>query len=177
MQTLGAFLILLNVVTIVGPIAGMAIVYQNNLAELVFPPEVENIVSNITNTGRPIELPQFVNSTYNESSRTVSALFRFTNPFDLDLTINSMSVDVECTAHNFTLGHAALSNPVQLSAGETAIIIIVFTWTQVAENHFQTEHPGATSISVDLVNIVIDVSGISVEIPQRVSIPNIQIIQ
>ena len=50
MQILGLILILINVGAIVGPIAGVVVVYSNNLQEIVIPPEVQNIVGNTINT-------------------------------------------------------------------------------------------------------------------------------
>jgi hypothetical protein len=175
MQILGLVLILINVGTIAGPVAGVALIYQNNLIELVIPPQVQQIVTDTIDTGRSLHLPQYVNSTCDPSTGTVTATFSFTNPFDLNLTINSMSADVQCHTHSFPLGHVAIINPVQLSAGETATVTIVFTYTEAAENHFQTEHAGETSIGIDLVNSSLDISGISVEAPQLVTAPNVPI--
>jgi hypothetical protein len=49
MQALGLILILINVGAIVGPIAGVVLIYRNNLQDLVIPPEVQQIVGDTIN--------------------------------------------------------------------------------------------------------------------------------
>jgi hypothetical protein len=176
MQILGLILILINIGAIAGPVTAVAVVYRDNPIEMVVPPEVEQIVTNTLNTARPVELPQYISSTCDPSARTVSAIFSFTNPFNLDLRINSLSADIMCIDHRFALGSARLSNPVQLDEGATAMITIVFTWTQEAEEHFQTAHPEATSIDIEMVNLGIDVSGITVQVPESINL-NVPLVQ
>ena len=163
-------LFLVTVGAIAAPIAGVAIVYSYNLSELIISSEVKEIMSSIIYTDESLKLPQYVSSSYNLSSRTAQATFNFTSPFKVTLTINSVSADLECTDHNFALGHAALSEPVQLNKGKTENITIIFMWTEGAENHFLNEHANATGIDIDLVNMQIDIDGISIEIPEQVTI-------
>lgn len=176
MQILGLILVLINVGAIAVPVTAVAVMYWENPIEMIVPPEVEQIVTGMINTDQPVELPQYVSSTYDLSSRTVSAVFSFTNPFNLALRISSVSADVVCAAHTFTLGDASLSSPVQLDEGATAMITIVFTWTQEAEAHFEAEHAEATSVDVELVNLGLDVSGITVQVPESISL-NVPLVQ
>jgi hypothetical protein len=170
MHILGLILILINVGAIAVPVTAVAVMYMDNPVEMVVPPEVEQIVSKMTNPERAFEEPQYVSSTYDLSSRTVSALFSFTNPFNLDLRINSVFADVLCVGHAFRLGEAKLSNPVELGEGATAMITIVFEWTQEAEEHFDALHSGATSVDIELINMGIAVSGITVQVPESVNL-------
>jgi hypothetical protein len=186
MQALGLILILLNVGVIVGPIAGVVVVYHNNLLEMVVPPEVQQIVGNTINTitlsspdnrsnqGNPsnvnLELPQYVSASYDPIARTVTAVFNFTNPFNVTLAINSLSADVQCHAHGFLLGQAALSSPVEIASMQTADLTVVFTYSTAAEEHFQTEHAGQSTVNVDLKNITINISGITVETPETYNV-------
>jgi hypothetical protein len=176
MQILGLILVLINVGAIAAPVTAVAVIYSSNPVEMVIPPQVEQIVSSTLNTGESVEPPQYVSSTFDPSTRTITASFSFTNPFNLDLRIKSVSADVKCAAHDFTLGNASLSNPVQLDAGATAIINIIFTWTQEAEDHFNTMHSGETSVDIKMVNLGIDVSGITVQAPESIdlSVPLVQ---
>jgi hypothetical protein len=175
MQKIRLLLTLITLATIVGPIAGILLVYQNNLLGLVIPPEVNKIMNGTFVTGNPLEPPVFVDSQYNVTSQTVALTFRFTNPFNFDLTINSMSADIQCDAHNFPLGHATLNNPVNIRASETATITVLGTWTQDAINHFQTAHAGAQSIDVELVGLTINVNGINVQTNEHIKISNVPI--
>lgn len=170
MQTLGLILVLINIGAIAVPVTAVTVMNLDNPIEMIVPPKVEQIVTSLTSTGGSWEPPQYVSSTVDVSSQTVSAVFSFTNPFNLDLRINSISADVVCVAHTFALGDAELSSPVQLNRGTTAMITIVFTWTQQAEQHFMTEHAGATSVNVELVNLDLDVSGITVQVPESISL-------
>jgi hypothetical protein len=187
MQILGLILILINVGAIVGPIAGVVIVYRSNLQELVVPPEVQEIVdqtiksftsSNPNNpSGNPDEpsggnlaLPMYVSSSYDPVGRTVTAIFNFTNPFNFSISINEVSADVQCHAHSFMLGHAAMNNPVEVPPMQTADITVIFAWTEAAQEHFQTAHAGQTTINVDLLNITLNVSGIGIETPETYNV-------
>jgi hypothetical protein len=176
LHILGLILILVNIGSIAGPVAAVAVVHMNNPIEMIVPPEVEQLVTSAIGTSRPVELPQYVSSTYNVSTRTISATFSFTNTLNLDLRIKSVSADVVCIAHDFALGHARLSNPVQLDKDATAMITVIFTWTQEAEDHFQAMHSGATSLNIEMVNLGIDVSGITVQVPESItlSVPLVQ---
>lgn len=143
--------------------------YCDNPVEMIIPPDLEEIAT-VGTDAKAIELPKYVGSTYDAASRTVTAEFSFTNPFDSDLVLNSVSADVECSAHVIPLGHAELTNPLEVRAGTTATIVIVFTWTQTAENHFLTAHQNADSIDIVLVNLGLDVSGIDIETPENINL-------
>ena len=170
MQILGLILVLINVGAIGAPLAAVAVVYQNNLFEIVVPPEAEEIVSDMIESGSELKLPEYESYSYDPASRTASVTFKVTNPLSVDLTVNSIAADVKCSNHNFALGHAALSNPAQLAAEETVTMTVVFAWTQEAEEHFLTGHIGEPNIDISLVNLVFDVSGITVETPEAITL-------
>jgi len=178
--------LILTVITIainVLPIAGILLIYQNNLLGLIIPPEISTMINDPSTimvndtsiTEESLGNLTLVDSQYDATSRTVTATFQFTNPFKFDLTVDSMTADIQCDAHDFPMGHAIISNPVDVLAGETATIDVVGTWTQDAINHFLTAHAGAQSIDIELVGLVITVNGISVQTDERVKIPNFPI--
>ena len=168
MQLLGLVLILLNVGAIAAPIAGVVIIYSNDLSQIIIPSEVEKIVSNTIGSEDSIELPQYVSSSYDPSSRTAKVIFSFTNPYEFDLTLNAVSANIVCLDHDIALGMAALDNPVALEPDQTQEIVINFVWTLAAENHFIDLHNGELAVDVKLVDIELDVSGISIELPEEV---------
>jgi hypothetical protein len=168
--------LLLTLITIainVVPIVGILLVYQNNLLGLVIPPAINEIMNATSFTSNSVEPPSFVDSHYDIASRTVTLTFKFTNPFNFNVTIISMSADIQCDAHKFPLGTATLSNPVNIRASETATITVLGVWTQDATNHIQTAHAGAQSIDVELVGITVNVNGINVQMsePIKMEIP------
>ena len=175
MQLLGLLLLLLNVGSIAAPVAGVAIVHSNNITEIIMPPELETIIDETVNVASQFELPQFIEATWDEDSFTCEIAFSFTNTFDFDLTLNEVSANIKCTEHGVALGHAELSEMVHLVPEQTQIITIIFTWTEEAENHFLNEHSEDLSVDVTLTNLVLDVSGISIETPEHIvlSIPTI----
>jgi hypothetical protein len=170
LHVLGLILVLINVGAIAAPVTAVVVMHQNNLVEIIVPPEVEEIVTNTVSVGSSFSLPQLIDSKYNEADRTVVATFSFANPFDFELRVNSLSANVQCTGHCFILGSAGLKEAVQLNPNQSTITTVVFTWTEAAESHFKTEHAEANNISIDLVNIAIDVSGINIETPEHVNL-------
>lgn len=173
MQHLGLVLILLNIGAIAAPITGVVLIYSNDLSQIFIPSEVEDVVSNTIGTEESIKLPQYVSSSYDPSSRTAHVTFSFTNPFDFDLSLNTVSANIVCLDHNLGLGSAALNNQVTIEKEETQEIIINFVWTQAAETHFLSQHVSESAVDVKLVDMKLDVSGINIEVPEEiiVSVP------
>src|SRR4030066_205330 len=65
--------LLLTLITLaiaVGPLAGVIIVYQNNLLGLIVPPELMKIMKGNFVTGESLQPPKFVGSQYDLTSRT-----------------------------------------------------------------------------------------------------------
>ena len=173
MRVLSVFFVLLNVITLVGPVLGVVLAYQDNLKGMVIPPQVENMVSGSMLTGGKFELPQFVSATPDLAGRTITLVFEFTNPFNYDLMVKSISANIECSLHGFTLGNASLVQPTKIPAGETVELIILASWTEEAETHFQTAHPGATNIDAKVVGLKVNVNDITVESDEEylISVP------
>jgi hypothetical protein len=170
MQLLGLLLILLNVGAIATPIAGVVLLNSNDLSQIIIPSEIEEIISTTMVNEESIELPQYVSSSYDQSSRTAQVIFSFTNPFEFDLTLNTVSANIICLDHNVDLGHIALDEVVLIEQEETKEIIVNFIWNISAENHFLSQHIDESAIDVKLVAIRLDVSGISIEVPEEIII-------
>ena len=100
MQLLALVLVLVNIGAVLGPVAGVAIIYRDNLAGLVVPPEVTQLVNETTSAASQIQLPQLLNYTYDQNAKTVTVVFTFTNPLSLNVTVNSLAADVICNEHN-----------------------------------------------------------------------------
>jgi hypothetical protein len=166
------------------PLAGALVLYRNDLLGLVVP---GNLV-NLSNSSNPLNIsgvspvgtfvpPQYVNSTYDNASRTFSLTFSYTNPLPLGLTVSSMSCEVQDTADSFPLGAASLAHPVTMAAGQTVDVTLIGNWTAGAISHFQTAHPGAKTIDVDLVNMTVDAGGINLGLKNRITVPDVPIPQ
>ena len=174
-QILGILLVLINVATVVGPVTGVAIMYQGNMEELVIPPEMTQIINNTITVGQQTTLAEVVGAEFDNVSRKVTLTVNFTNPLNYTLTLKFLSADVVCALHNSTLGQIALSEQVSLPAAETTQAIIICNWTENAEGHIQAEHVGATSIDANLVGFTANVNDVTVETDEPIGIPNVPI--
>ena len=167
MQPLGLFLILLNVGAFAVPVSGAIIIYSNDLSQVIVPEGFEEIVSGMT-AEDAIELPKYVSSSVDPDTRTAEVVFSFTNSFEFDLTLNMIAANIRCVDHDVLLGHAELEDQVEIEQGETEEIVVVFIWTADAEEHFLEEHAVESVVDVKLVELEIDVSGITVKVPNEV---------
>ncbi len=192
MQLLGLLIIIVYLGAAVGPLAAVYVAYNGNIQDMIIPPEVQTIVeetldglaptsseplnplnpggSNDSSSGVSFVAPQYVSSTYDLATRTVTAVFNFTNPLSVPLALNQLSADVKCHAHGFQLGHAAILKAVEIPSGQTVDLTVVFAWTEPAQEHILSSHSGQATINVDLVNIVVSVSGITIEVPSTYNV-------
>jgi hypothetical protein len=171
MDKVRLLLTLITIAIIVVPIVGMLLAYQNNLLGLFIPPEINEIADDLLGgdgtNGSGLEPPTMVGEPeYDEASRTFSVTFQFKNTFPVDITINSLSGNIECDEHRLHLGNASLSEPVSIDAGETGTMTVLGTWTEEAISHFETAHGDEEFVDVVLVDFAVDVSGIQIQIDQ-----------
>lgn len=182
MDKVRLLLTLITIAIVVIPIVGMLLAYQDNLLGLFIPPEINEIADDLMGgdgaNGSGLEPPTMVGEPeYDEASRTFSVTFQFKNTFPVDITINSLSGNIECVDHGFHLGNASLSKPVSIDAGETKTMTVLGTWTEEAISHFHTKHAGEETVDVVLVDFAVDVSGIQIQLDpsqmeQRMQVPN-----
>ena len=188
MQLVSIILVLITIGTVVGPVAAVAIIYRDNLGGLVITPQINNLmhgngilannlaVSNNNqddnSVGGELVMPTLLSSSVNNVDRTFQVTVNVTNPLNDDLTINSITSDVECSQDHFQLGSISLASPVAISSGQNSILTVSGYWTQDAENHIQTSHGGQTSISVDLINTSIDINGLIAQYTSPITVPN-----
>ena len=71
--------------------------------------------------------------------------------------------------NNTPLGTITFVGPVNVGAAQTVTVDFIFTWAPSAESTLQTQNPAATSINVNLVNLTVDISGITVQMTQSTS--------
>jgi hypothetical protein len=174
MLGVGVLLTLITVATVLGPMATVVIQYNDNLSELVLPHQVSEVLNSTVGTGQ-FEMPLFVSSAYDSLTRTVTLTVNFTNTFNYNLTLKSVTGNVECTLHNYTLGNLSLNGTVEIPAGESRLIPALCTLTANAEGHFETEHVGVTSIDVSVPNLTLNVNDITLQLTQNVELPNIPV--
>ena len=171
MNKVRLLLTLITIAIVVIPIVGMLLAYQDNLLGLFIPPEINEMADDLLggdgDNGSGLEPPTMVGEPqYDEATRTFSMTFQFKNSFPLDITIKSLSGNIECEEHRFHLGTASLSEPVSIDAGETGTMTVLGTWTDEGMNHFENEHGDEELVDVVLVDFAVDFSGLQFEIDQ-----------
>ena len=184
MDKIKLILTLITITITVVPIVGVLLAYQDNLVGLFVPPEIDEIADKLGGGGgdggggsdgppvEPVGPPE-----YDPGSHTIRQSIEFENTFPLDITLKSMSGDVQCVEHGFDVGVASLEDSVSIPVGETGIVTLMVTFTDEGIDHFKAEHVGEETVEVVLVNVGVDISGIQIGLDQnmmdqRMEIPN-----
>lgn len=169
MDKIRLILTLVTIAIVVIPIVGMLLAYQGNLLDLFIPPGIAEVADDFMGGNGPgLEPPLMVGEpTYDEETETFSATFEFTNPFPIDITINSLSGNIECVEHHFTLGNASLSEAISIDAGETEMLTINGKWTNAGKSHFQNDHADEEFVVVVLSDFAVDISGIQIQMDEN----------
>ena len=195
MQIVGVLLTLLSIILVAAPVGAVVVIYQNDLSQLVIPPEINQIINGDTsnfqvNGDYSVEgnysidggddsfineliVPTFVSATIDNNANTFTVVADITNNVKYNFTLNTLTTQVRTTSDHYQLVTVNLNQPVTLISGETSRVTIVGSWTQNAEDYFIQNYSGATSISVELINTSIAVNGITVDYPDTITIGDI----
>ena len=119
-------LTILTIAIVVGPLVGIVLVYRDNLAGLVFPPEIQNIANNsnlssdnYSSVGSQFQPPQLASEPkYNPDTGAFSVAYNFTNPTSTQISIDQLSADIRSKNDNEYLGNVSINQPIQLNPGE-----------------------------------------------------------
>ena len=182
MDKIKLILTLITIAITVVPIVGVLLTYQDNLVGLFVPPEINEIADKFSGGGggggsdgpqvEPVGPPQ-----YDPVSGTIRQSIEFKNTFPIDITLKSMSGNVQCVEHGFDLGVTSIEDPVSIPVGETRTVTLLVNWTDGAEGHLKSLHATEENVEVTLVNVGVDISGIQISLDQnamdqRMEIPN-----
>ena len=185
MRLISVILFIISVGLIVGPVGAVVYTYREDLSGLVIPSQLKDLLQGDTSSflndanndgdsflGGLIE-PVFVGSTVDSQTRTFTMTVNITNNFSYDLTLNSLSANVESTQNNYHLVTISLSEPVTMISGKASTVTVNGQWSQEAEALFLNNYSQEPSIDVALDNIIIDLNGIIVESTEPFPIGNI----
>jgi hypothetical protein len=155
---------LLSTAIIMGPIVGAVYAYSGNLVGLVLPPELKGVASGNYSTSRFQPSTPENQPTYDAATNTYTFSFKFINPLENTISLDTLSADVICEEHQVLLGTASLNAPITIAPRETVTINACGCWTQAALNHFKTNHcgPEYDDINVAFQNLSMNVAGIKV---------------
>jgi hypothetical protein len=177
MQIVGILLLLLNIGTIAAPMAGVAIVYQDHIQDVIIPPQLTDMINNTISLGAdPTTLVKFVAADFNNVTRTVTLTVDFSNPLDYTLRLKSLTADVQCAAHDFILGQFNLVYPIDLPGEQTTQVTLSCFWTENAENHYRIQHSGETTIDIELMYFTANVNDITMQLTEPISVPDVPIV-
>jgi hypothetical protein len=168
-------LVLITLAITLGPTLGIVLAYQGNLLGLIVPPEIEQIMDSLISSvvpsdGTPIEPVGPPDVQYDPNSLTATISFQMKSPFPIDVTIDSLSGPIECDEHRYPLGTATLKNPVSMSAGETATVTVLATFTQEGIDHVQSDHAGEEAVKVSLAKATMKAGEMTAEFTEPMSI-------
>jgi hypothetical protein len=171
MNKIRLLLTLITIAIVVIPLVGTLLAYQGNLLGLFVPPEITEIADDLMggngDNGSGLEPPTMVGEPqYDEASRTFAVTFEYKNSLPFNLTVKSLTGNIECDEHRFPLGNASLSEPVSIDTGETGMMTVLGTWTEEANSHFQDEHADEEFVDVVLVDFAVEISGIQLQLDQ-----------
>jgi len=186
MQIIGVILLLISVGLVAGPVGAVVYTYRDDLTGLVVPPEIKGAINgdtsfilndNYANNGDVNSIlnnfvaPTFVSADVDQATNSFNIRVNVTNPLNYDLTLNTLSTDVQ-SLEGQTLASVTLPHPFTIVSGESTIVQVDGTWTQ-AGDAFITQHWYDSSVTISLANIVVDVNGVKVERnqPLTVSLP------
>ena len=181
MDKIRLLLTLITIAIVVVPIVGMLLAYQDNLLGLFVPPELNEIAEDLAgggNNGSGLEPPTMVGEPeYDKTTGMFSVSFQFKNPFPLDITLKSLSGNIVCDEHRFSLGDANLREAVSIDVGETGTLTVVGAWTEEAISHFETAHGDEEFVDVVLADFAVDISGLQIQMnegqmEQTMQVPN-----
>jgi hypothetical protein len=189
MQVIGIILILISVGTIVGPVGAVAIIYRDDLSQLVITPQIQDIIDGnspiVPINNNPIGdngdgpglsglmSPTFVSAQVNEATNTFTGIFTITNTLKYDLTLNSFIANVEITQNHIQASSISLGNPVIVMAGETAQLTISGSWTQAAQDYIVNNYSSTASFEVFIVNAEVNVNGVIIQSNETIEVGTI----
>jgi len=173
-------LTVLSILIVIGPLAGAAFVYRDNLVGLVVPPQVKSMVSGGDSTGSQsqpqFQPPQLVGQPqYNAQTGAFTVSFNFTNPLTNEVSIDKLSAEVQSEEGGVSLGNISLGQPIQITPGETSIINVSGVLSQAAISQFEAQNPGVNGINISLANLNVDVAGVNVHMDQVNNVGQLQL--
>ena len=180
MDKVKAALTVLTIVIIIGPLAGVTLAYRNNLAGLVYTPQVKSLVkgvsssSSLTNGTQASPLAQSIRSIsnftlprskghpqYNPTTGAFSDSFNFTNPLTTQISIDNLTAEV-VSENNVPLGNVTIQ-PINIAPSGSAIINATGNLSPSAISQLKSQYVKGT-LKISLENITMDIGGITVHL-------------
>jgi len=163
MEKVKIALIILSIAIVIGPLAGMALIYRDNLAGMVLPPEISNMangqIGNVTASN--FVAPTLASEPqYNPNTGALSVSLSFTNPLSNQISVEQFSADIKSKDNNIPLGNISLADPINIAPGENGIIDVAGNLSPELINQIQTKYQDNGRVNVVIENIDAVVAGV-----------------
>jgi hypothetical protein len=151
MKKLKIILILLTIAITLTPIALEVLLYQDNLLDLIIPPQITNLVNSSSNSNEKsidgnsllnpqFELPQPVGEPqYNPETKTISYTFNFTNPLQTPIELDKLQAGMVSHNDGIFLGNVTINKPLKLDPGQTVDITALGILSDDAINYLKSK--------------------------------------
>jgi hypothetical protein len=180
MKKLKIILILLTIAITIAPIAIEVLLYQDNLLDLIIPPQIASIVNGNSNNSNEknvngnnllnpeFKLPQPVGEPqYNPQTKTISFTLNFTNPLNTPLELDRLQAGLVSHDDGFFLGNITINQPLKIDPGQTVDITALGTLSNGAIDYLKSKSAIQNAINLDFVNLNVDLSGIRLQLDKQ----------
>ena len=163
MEKVKIALTLLSIAIVVGPLAGMAFIFRDNLAGLIVPPEINNIVNGQIGN---VTASNFVSPSlegepqYNPDTGALNVAFNFTNPLTNQISVDKFLADIKSKDNHALLGNISLVEPINIAPGKNGIIDVAGNLSPELINQIQTQYQDNGKVNIIIENINAEVAGI-----------------
>ncbi len=164
MEKIKIVLTILSIVIVVGPLAGVALLYRDNLSGLVFPPEVSNLengqIGNVTVSD--FVAPAIAGEPqYDPDTGALNVSLSFTNPLNNEISVDQFKADIKSKDQNIELGNVELAKPISIAPGENGIVDVIGNLSPELIKQIQTQYQDNGKVNIVFENIDAVVAGVS----------------
>jgi hypothetical protein len=125
---------ILSIAIFLVPMAGLIILYRDNLEGIVLPPEVKNLASGDFSSQM---FPTLTGETVDPTAGTVSFYFRFENVLSSKITVKDISSDIVDADDHRLIAHISLSKTLIIMPNKPVMITVSGTLTSGTIQYFK----------------------------------------
>jgi hypothetical protein len=174
-------LILLTIAITITPITVVILQHQDNLLEIVLPPEIvdpptkDTIDGNNSNSSSDGFLqdldkaaPRLIGEPkFDPKTNTITIDFEVTNPLKTPITLNIIDGAIASHEDGTILANVVIDKPLTIDPAKTAEITAVAQLTDGAKEYLRTHVNSQNEINIDFQNLKLNVAGINIEIGKQ----------
>jgi hypothetical protein len=163
MEKIKIALTILSIAIVIGPLVGVALIYRENLAGLVLPPEIKNAANGQVGGVAASDLvaPSLASPPqYNPNTGALTVAFNFTNPLTNPISVEQFSADIKSKDNNLPLGNITLTQPISIGPGGTGIIDVAGNLSPELINQIKAQYQDSGNVNVIIENVNALVGGV-----------------